>query len=123
MSDARRWAPSVVWAGLILVATSLPASTLPSAPVFPGADKVVHFVFYGVLGALVAHADTGRARPSRGVPRLIGMIAIFALIDEVHQRWIPGRSMEFADWMADVTGALVGITLTRAALRRRETIT
>jgi len=48
----RRWLPPLVWAGVILVITSLPGSAVPQrlAPF----DKVVHFTMYGIFAVLVA---------------------------------------------------------------------
>lgn len=121
MSVAHRWVPAILWGALILVATSLPASTLPSAPAFPGADKVVHAAMYGVLGWLAARAVADRGRGVRGIA-ILG-IAALAVGDEWHQRWIPGRSADVFDWMADVAGATLGASLLRTALLRRETRT
>jgi VanZ family protein len=43
---------------------------------------------------------------------MFGIAAVGAL-DEWHQDFIPRRSMSFADWIADSSGALVGILLVR----------
>lgn len=82
-------------------------------------DKVVHGTMYGVLGFLVGNALL-RARVVVWV--LAGvLLAVMAAGDEWHQEWIPGRSAETLDWVADVAGATVGLTLSRAAQARRET--
>lgn len=118
MSDTRRWAPSVLWAGAILIATSIPGSALPSISPFAGADKVVHFAMYGILGALLGRAlATGSVRFAL-LP--LAAIALMAAGDEWHQQWIPGRSADVHDWMADVAGATVGLTYTYMARPRRE---
>ncbi|MFP5356179.1 MAG: VanZ family protein [Gemmatimonadota bacterium] len=108
MSDARRWAPAMLWGAIILVATSLPGSVLPSAPVIPGVDKVVHGGMYGVLGALVARGMTVRGRVARsGWGWIVAgvVVAGFAAADEWHQQWIPGRGADALDWVADVAPA------------------
>lgn len=118
MSETRRWAPSVLWAGGILVATSIPGSALPPISPFAGADKVVHFAMYGVLAALVGRAvaiDGGR---NLWFP--LALIALMAAGDEWHQQWVPGRSADVHDWMADMAGAIVGFTYTYMARPRRE---
>jgi len=38
---------------------------------------------------------------------------IYAAIDELHQKLIPGRSAELLDWVADGTGTLIGILFIR----------
>ena len=116
----RRWVPTALWAAVVLVATSIPGSNVPDGPA--GADKLVHFALYAILGALAARA---RLQELRGpvVPamlRLLAAIALFAVIDEVHQQLVPGRSADVRDVAADLAGAAVAIALTAAALSRRE---
>lgn len=113
------WVAVVAWAAVILVATSLPGRVLP--PAFPHADKLVHLASYGVLGALVARAlRTGGARaPSpRVFAAAAATLALFAAGDEWHQQFVPGRSADRADWLADMIGAAAGLAaLTTTPLR------
>lgn len=121
MSESRGWALVGAWGAIILIATSIPGGTLPAAPLVPGLDKLVHLGLYGVLGALVARAMAGRIGRSWVVAATV--VAGFAAVDEWHQRWIPGRGADALDWVADVAGATLGASLSRAALVRRETRT
>ncbi|MBV6520869.1 MAG: hypothetical protein MNPFHGCM_00988 [Gemmatimonadaceae bacterium] len=119
-----RWRWPVLWALVILALTSVPASDLPNASLFPGADKVVHFGLYAVLGFLAGNAGRGRSRSLAVlVLRVTVGIGVFAALDEVHQRLIPGRSMDVRDWLADVAGAIVGVCLIGFARKRREHVT
>ena len=108
---------------MILTATSVPGALLRNAPVFPGADKVAHAILYGVLGFLAWHAisrDWPASRPwLASALRLVAAIAVFAAGDEWHQQFIPGRGAEAADWVADVAGASVGLTISRTTPWRR----
>jgi VanZ family protein len=106
---------------VILTATSLPGDALRAAPTFPGADKVVHVFMYGVLGWLAASAGATSRRPVPVVALWFG-IALFAAADEWHQRWIPGRSADWADWVADALGAAAAIWLLNMASGRRERV-
>jgi VanZ family protein len=110
-----RWVPVAVWAGVILIGTSAPAT--PGAGV-PGLDKVGHFGMYAVLGLLALRATRPTERLGRTMAVTLGAIAVFAAVDEWHQRLIPTRSAEVADWIADVAGATVGIG-SMAALKLR----
>ena len=101
-----RWIPVALWTGVILTATSVP--TVPGPPV-PGLDKVVHFAMYAVLGVLTARAVRGGAAEPRALLVALAAIALFAASDEWHQRFIPSRSADVADWFADVTGATIGV--------------
>jgi hypothetical protein len=115
----RRWIPPIAWAAVILTLTSIPAPDF--APVgafaFPGADKLVHAGMYGVLGALLARA-VGAATPPRTLGRLLLGVLLFAIVDEWHQRFIPGRSADALDVVADVAGAAVGFAAAARLLRR-----
>ena len=119
-----RWWPVALWAALIVVGPSVPGPALPGAP--EGGDKVVHFLMYGVFGALLLRAaalEWPRARRATAMLGALSFIAAFAALDEVHQRFVPGRSADPRDWIADVVGAAVAIRLTAAALERREPTT
>jgi VanZ family protein len=103
---ASRWIPVAVWIGVILTGTSAP--TVPG-PDVPGLDKVGHFAMYAVLGILTARAVRGGVATPRPLLVVLAAIAVFGAADELHQRLIPGRSADVADWFADVTGATVGV--------------
>lgn len=112
-----------MWSGAILVATSLPGALLRSAPIVPGADKAVHALLYGVLAYLVWRAvhlgpPTPRATLAPAL-RVLAGIAVFAAGDEWHQQFIPGRGAEAADWVADMAGATIGLTISQATPWRR----
>ncbi len=101
-----RWIPVALWTGVILTGTSAPA--VPGASV-PGLDKLGHFGMYAVLGLLTARAVRGGAATPRALLVALAVIALFAAADEWHQRLIPTRSAEVADWFADVAGAGFGV--------------
>ncbi len=120
------WAAPCAWAALIFVGTSIPGRNLP--PAFPHADKLVHLVLYSVLGLLVARALNAR-RPTRHVgPRGVAFVATAALVaiasfaafDEWHQDYVPGRSADRLDWLADVAGAAAGIVAGSTARRAEQ---
>jgi VanZ family protein len=75
-------------------------------------DKLVHGGLYLVLGWLVGAAlcATGRRRVTDWLVGLLAL-AVFALLDEAHQRWVPGRVASLGDWAADMAGATIGLTL------------
>lgn len=105
----RRWLPPVLWAAFLLVCTSLPGRYLPTFVPFPHADKLVHLTLYGVLGLLTGRALFRTDRLGQWPLFLVLFFMLFGALDEWHQQFIPGRSMEFGDWLADSTGVLVGI--------------
>jgi VanZ family protein len=97
----------VGWVALTLTLTSIPNLQTPVD--LPHADKLAHLGFYGVMGFLFA---LWRREASDPVPRAILVAILFIVVlgalDEGHQSFIPGRSMEFNDWLADMAGGGIG---------------
>jgi VanZ family protein len=105
--------------GLIFYLSSLPdPGRLPSGV----SDKTAHFWTYALLGALWLRAlATG---PVPGVTRRRFAIAalataLYGASDEIHQRFVPGRSPEGLDVAADAAGGVTGAALMAAASRQR----
>lgn len=123
--ERRSRSAALIWAVFLLTLTSWPKPpTVPIISAIPNFDKVVHFVLYGVEAFLIYQAVSwpGRSRFSLGrVLALVGAMAVWAVADETHQAWIPGRSMEAGDVAADVTGAVVGAVVASAISERRVT--
>ncbi|HUF11490.1 MAG TPA: VanZ family protein [Longimicrobiales bacterium] len=116
MRRSLAFAPAFVWALLILWLGSLPSLTTPLALPL---DKVGHFGMFAVLGALLALGLHGaRIRASIAWPLLAGIGV--GVIDELHQRTVPGRTAEWADLVADVSGCALALWLAHLALERRE---
>ena len=69
-------------------------------------DKSIHFVEYGVLAALFCRAFRfeGFRLP---VAVLVAAIAtsLYGVSDEWHQAYVPMRSSDVHDWIADTIGA------------------
>jgi VanZ family protein len=101
------WLPALAWATLIFLLSSRPA--LP-APDLVGLDKLAHFAVYAVLGVLLSHAGLRTAVPSGW---LIALGVLYGASDEWHQFFVPGRTPEFADWVADACGVVAGVLLHR----------
>ena len=81
-------------------------------------DKVAHFGLYAVLGATLAF---GRWRWGAASPRhawLVTLGILYGATDEWHQMYVPGRSPEVADWLADIVGVVAGYGTTWALLGR-----
>lgn len=112
---SRRWGPAVVWAAFILLLTSVPN---PNVLDVRGGDKLVHFCLYAIFSLLALRGAW--SRPARRLTWLWVLVAIsvFGALDELHQLFIPGRSAEVADWLADSAGDAAGILLGAFILRR-----
>lgn len=84
-------------------------SMLPELP--PGSDKVAHAFSYALLSACLTLAT---ARPGFAVM----VSSLYGLSDEFHQSFVPGRTPDVFDLVADVGGAAIG-ALGVVFLRRR----
>ncbi|MFM9032630.1 MAG: VanZ family protein [Opitutaceae bacterium] len=103
-AERRAWLWPVVIMVLIFTASSRSSVAGPRITHF---DKVVHFSVYGLLGTLACRAMRGR---SKAWWALLAVSA-FGATDEWHQYFVPGRSSELGDWIADTAGAGVAILL------------
>jgi VanZ family protein len=112
-----RWLPVLLWAGFIFIASArsnpyqaLPASTLGSSGRDELLGRFLHAGEYAVLAALTARALVWRSKPRFSLlVAALGLTALYALSDEAHQLFVPGRSFELRDLALDITGAAVGL--------------
>lgn len=105
------WRTVAAWACLILIATTVPVTDFAVRRSTWWLDELVHGTLYLVLGWLVGLALGAAGRRSAGAWMIaLPALAIFALLDELHQRWLPGRVASLGDWSADVVGATIGLT-------------
>ncbi|MFM2141143.1 MAG: hypothetical protein RLZZ25_1408 [Gemmatimonadota bacterium] len=115
---SRFW-PALLWAALILVGTSWP--NISVGPDIGGLDKVVHFSMYGGFAYLLLRASRYRASWGR-VAIVLGCVAVFGFLDELHQAYIPGRSASVADWIADLLGGATGALASRVRAHSRPSL-
>ena len=103
--------PLTQWVWPIVIALTIFFASTRSQVAEPGItkvdDKIVHFSVYGLLATLV----TRHGRGWRGVLWSLFLVSAFGASDEWHQFFVPGRSCDFADWVADTAGAAVAVAL------------
>ncbi len=107
---------SLYWLA-IFVATHLPKSSLPR---LHGSDKLYHLMAFSGLAFLLAWALPVKSR-LRHLNTVLIIAVLYAGLDEFTQQFIPGRTGDIRDWMADVLGVCLGLlaySLLRAALTR-----
>lgn len=108
-----------------------------TGPVNEMGRKVGHFLGYGAIGLLFRNAwhtsiRAGMMHIGEGLATIQGMVSVSALsvlctflvasLDELHQRFVPGRVSSFHDVMVDTTGAVflnVVFWIVRAQHRRK----
>ena len=80
--------------------------------------KCAHFTEYLILGVCMLFAVNGRSLPDvsgirirflrRGLPAWV-FGTIYAVTDEIHQHFVPGRSCELRDVCIDAAGVMAGV--------------
>ena len=97
------------WIWPLILATTVffaSGSSSVAAPNIVSIDKIGHFGVFGLLGILIA-----RTQPPRRWWLGFLLASAYGGADEWRQSFTPGRFVEFADWIADTLGALVGVTV------------
>lgn len=98
------WAPVLAYFILIFILSSLPLHA-------PGhSDKIIHFFEFFFMGFLTTRGILLSFNLSRfyGVLSGSALAALFGVLDEVHQLFVPARQASVGDALADSLGALVG---------------
>ena len=116
-----------IWFGglaAILLVGYLASSTLEQLFLaLPGTDKVAHVMFHGALFACARAIASSLGVP----PRLRSSIAAVAglavaAVDELVQAFLPSRSVEMEDLIADIAGLSLGWVLTARPPRAQAVI-
>ena len=101
--------PAYAYGGVIFYLSSL--SAFPEEmPSFWGFDKIIHFIEYYVFGYLIfrcfASWKGSIYAQRRAILWTIGMGVFYALTDEWHQSFVPGRDPSVWDALFDALGVI-----------------
>ncbi len=111
---------------LILALSSIPGNPSRGGLAPYGVDKVFHFLLYFGFGIVFARAYAAGRSGGSFLLLLILASGLIGLADEVYQGFIPGRSQEGLDWLADfcggICGGLVFLRRMKGAARIREKV-
>jgi len=104
---ARRWLADVL-------------SSLMGRPV--DHSPIGHFSEYLVFGVLLFNALRMHLHmnPSRVALCAIAIAAAYAVTDEFHQMFVPGRECDPIDWLVDVAGAAIAASIFAIVLKSRK---
>ena len=104
-------APALLWCIAIYALSAVPLVSRMKIPL--RADKLVHGVLYFVLCLLVWRAFHYQSRFSflknRALLSAFLFSCLYGLIDEIHQIFVPGRTPDIYDVVADGTGAFLAM--------------
>jgi VanZ family protein len=77
-------------------------------------DKVLHFTAYALLGALFLRAfNTTRIKHHLKLIFTLSVLfsALYGISDEIHQSFVPYRTADAMDALADILGSIAGVYL------------
>lgn len=108
--------------------TIISVSSIPSIPTLKirvadsvfRLDYLIHFCEYGILALMtfLTFADKDFQIRYRKLILLTAGLILFAVLDEFHQKFIPGRSFNLRDILSNVTGILFTLVFTLYIFRK-----
>jgi VanZ family protein len=105
MNKIIRFLPAIFWMGIIFYFSSRSTSSVPISYQYQFLFfKSLHLIEYGILGILLFYALSS-------LPFTLLIAYLYALSDEIHQYFIPGRGSKFTDTLFDLAGIILGIFL------------
>lgn len=111
----------VLFIGIILIANRGGGHFWHFLTDLPGGDKLGHLGLVGTLSLLLNLSLRGRRapRPLAGVMLGSVLVAIVMTAEECSQAFIPSRSLDLFDGLANLAGAALGEMVTRLILRSK----
>lgn len=106
-SEKTAWIWPVLLAGTIFTLSGSSQIAVPDIELSFSKDKLAHFLVFGLLTTSILRIPYFKKRGWRGALYAALIVIGFGAIDEFRQSFTPGRSVEFADWIADTLGAIV----------------
>ena len=103
---------AAAWALVIFGLSSIPGAAFPASKLFSN-DKLLHAGVYAVLGALCWMALPHRWSKKKSALVVIAgaMVTLYGFTDEFHQLFVPGRSSDLRDVLADCVGGFAGAAM------------
>lgn len=109
-----RWLPLLLWMGAIFTLSHQPSDTIPQFGVWDLLfKKGAHFGAYALLALLALRVTAVGKRPFTHHPLLFAFLItlLYAISDEFHQTFVPGRHGRFADVLIDAAGGATALLM------------
>jgi len=126
--------PYALYAFLLWMVTIITVSSIPSLPTLKihteksefRLDYIIHFCEYGMLGffGLLAGAGKEYSPTLKKLLLITSGLILFAVLDELHQKIIPGRAFNLKDVYSDIAGIIAALgfcLMVFRILRRKQT--
>ncbi len=95
---------AAAWAAVIFAASSVTGSTIPGR-----FGYLAHFIEYAAFGALLSLAVRDPHDRTGSDLAALALASAYAVTDEIHQSFVPLRTVDPMDWLADTAGAAIAI--------------
>ncbi|MCW5881740.1 MAG: VanZ family protein [Anaerolineae bacterium] len=109
------WLLVAAWMGVIFLFSAQPQRAVAPGPLFDYlSKKTAHLLSYAILAALTyraARLTWPTASRGRAALAALAIAVTYAISDEVHQSFSPGRNPSPGDVGIDTLGALLGLAL------------
>ena len=107
--------PLILYWIALFIGTTLPSQKY--VQFFDISDKIKHFSAYlglaVLLGLNLHFQEKWKSFAQHYLSYTFIICTAYGLIDEIHQIFVPNRSAEFLDWVADLSGAILGVLIVR----------
>lgn len=112
----QRWLPALVWMALIFYSSSQSTLPIDGHPQSGDLHRIAHVVAYSVLAVLVRFAVAGSRSPAR---LAFAICVLYAVSDEIHQTFVPGRTGNLRDVGVDALSSAAALLALAWWQRRR----
>mgnify|MGYP001825626037 CR=1 FL=1 len=113
------WLPVILYCLLIFIQSSYPATQ--SLPSIPHMDKLAHTGAYALLGFLFFRVFQTTSIQKNAVLLVIFSAlasSLYGISDEIHQYFVPSRTADIMDVLADAAGSVLGAVTGQLLLNR-----
>lgn len=106
------YAPMIIYWLLVSIVNALPPGSLSKITIN---DKVGHCLAYFILTGFICIANMVQNKfyILKTHPFIAALIfaAFYGMLNEIIQLYVPGRSCDFQDWLADVAGGILAVLI------------
>jgi VanZ family protein len=115
--------PLVIYWLILFILTTLPGNEAISIGVN---DKIEHFGAYGLLSGILYLNLFFQKKFTllNKFPATFTLLvaSIYGMVDELHQIFVPGRTADVRDWLADFIGSLLAVLIVKFILEKLQLI-
>jgi VanZ family protein len=106
------YVPMIIYWLLVSIVNAMPPGALSRITIN---DKVGHCLAYFILTGFlcITNMVQDKSRIIKTHPFITAFLfaALYGMINEVIQLYVPGRSCDFQDWLADVAGGFLAVLI------------